>query len=88
MIEKSIEVFIKNGLHARPAGELVKMLKQYDCDVFLIKGEKKINLKSIIQIMSTSIRENDVIRVQVNGKDEAEAARKLEKFFRNGKIDR
>lgn len=82
MIQKKIEVRIKNGLHARPAGELVKLLKPYTSEVNLIKDGHKFNMKSIIHIMSTSIKENDTIQLEVDGEDQMEVISKLEVFFR------
>jgi phosphotransferase system HPr (HPr) family protein len=82
MIQKQIEVRIKNGLHARPAGELVKLLKPFKSNVNLIKGGKKFNMKSIIHIMSTSIKERDIVHFEVDGEDENEVISKLETFFR------
>lgn len=81
MIQKRVQVNIENGLHARPAGELVKMLKDYQSDVHLVKEGKRYNLRSIIHIMTTSIREKDVILLEIEGLDEGEVLRELETFF-------
>jgi phosphotransferase system HPr (HPr) family protein len=81
MIQKQVQVNIDNGLHARPAGELVKMLKNFQSEVHLVKEGKKFNLRSIIHIMTTSIRERDVILLEINGEDETEVLANLEAFF-------
>lgn len=81
MIQKQIEVRIENGLHARPAGELVKLLKPYKSTVHLVKDGKRFNMKSIIHIMSTSVKEGDLLHLEVDGEDEDEVAAKLASFF-------
>ncbi|WP_143286938.1 HPr family phosphocarrier protein [Caenibacillus caldisaponilyticus] len=81
MIKKTVEVKIENGLHARPAGELVKRLKDFKSDVYFLNGQNKVNLKSILQIMATSVRENDVIEIIAEGADESEALACVENFL-------
>lgn len=81
MIKKTVEVKIENGLHARPAGELVKRLKDFKSDVYFLNGQNKVNLKSILQIMATSVRENDVIEIIAEGADESEALACVESFL-------
>jgi phosphotransferase system HPr (HPr) family protein len=81
LIKKTVEVKIENGLHARPAGELVKRLKDFKSDVYFLNGQNKVNLKSILQIMATSVRENDVIEIIAEGADESEALACVESFL-------
>jgi phosphocarrier protein HPr len=81
MIIKTYKVIFTNGLHARPAAELVRLLKPFNSDVYLLKDEKRFNLKSIIHIMSTSIKEGDAIQVEITGEDEANVEGKLDVFF-------
>ncbi|WP_025948778.1 HPr family phosphocarrier protein [Geobacillus thermocatenulatus] len=81
MIKKTVEVKIENGLHARPAGELVKRLKDFKSDVYFLNGQNKVNLKSILQIMATSVRENDVIEIIAEGADESDALACVESFL-------
>ena len=81
MIKKTVEVMIENGLHARAAGELVKRLKDFKSDVYFLNGQNKVHLKSIMQIMATSVRENDVIEVIADGADESEALACVESFL-------
>ncbi|MGY3715921.1 HPr family phosphocarrier protein [Sutcliffiella cohnii] len=81
MIEKDIVVRLKEGVHARPAATLVKGLSQFQSDVtFLVKG-KNINAKSILGLMSVAIRENEEIKVKVNGTDEMETFQYIENYL-------
>lgn len=83
MIQKTVEVNIENGLHARPAGELVKSLKPYNSDVYLLRNGKEINLKSIIQLMSTAIKEDEKIDIVIDGDDEQKVLHVINRFFNN-----
>lgn len=70
-----------NGIHARPAGILVKAAAGYSSDVTIAKGEKSASAKKLFAIMSLGVKKNDTVTVTVNGADEDNAAAELEKFF-------
>lgn len=81
MIEKDITITLKNGLHARPASELVKKLNDFSSSVDFYKGNKKFNAKSILGLMSAALREGQTIKIIVDGKDEEETLRWLTSFL-------
>lgn len=76
---KKEKVIIKNetGLHARPASELAKLASKFKCDVNIIIGEKKINAKSILGIMSAGVKANTEIEIECVGEDEEQAMKEL-----------
>lgn len=76
-------VILKNetGLHARPASELAKIATKYQCAVNLYIGDKKINAKSILNIMATGIKGNTEIEIECDGEDEEEAVNEIVKAF-------
>lgn len=71
------------GIHARPAGLLVKAATGFISDVKLIKEEKEVDAKKIFAIMGMGVKKDDTIRVQVTGEDEEQAVAMLEGFFRD-----
>jgi phosphotransferase system HPr (HPr) family protein len=81
MIEKNITITIKNGLHARPASELVKKLSGFSSSVEFDIGGKRYNAKSILGLMSAAFREGQTIKVIVDGEDEEESLRWLTSFL-------
>jgi phosphotransferase system HPr (HPr) family protein len=85
MIEKEITVTIENGLHARPAADFVKRVNQYKSKVELVIGEKRINAKSILNLMSVAINEGQTIKVITDGEDEKEALTFIDSFLQSGK---
>lgn len=80
---QSIEVTVpfKEGLHARPATDLVKICMGIKSDVIIIKDEKHVNPKSILGIMSLGASFGTALTIQVEGTDEVEAIEKLKVYF-------
>ncbi|MDD2534477.1 MAG: HPr family phosphocarrier protein [Eubacteriales bacterium] len=81
MLSIAVTVPFKEGLHARPATELVKICMGIKSDITLIHDEKLVNPKSILGIMSLGAGYGVSLTVQVAGVDEAEAIGKLQAFF-------
>lgn len=72
----------KAGVHARPAGMVVKEAQKFDSSV-TVKSEKgSADAKKLMQLMSLGIRCGDEITVEADGADEAEAASAVEKVFK------
>ena len=70
-----------NGLHARPAGLLVKEAQKFSSTVTLTRGEKSADLKRLFAVMGLGVKCGETVKVAVEGPDETEAAKTLEKFF-------
>lgn len=71
----------ETGIHARPAGMLVKAAKSFKSEILIKKGEKAVNAARLIQLMGLGIKCGDTVTVSVSGEDEAEAAEALQKLF-------
>lgn len=69
------------GIHARPAGELVKLCSGFQSQITIKKDEKSADAKRIFGIMSLAAKQGETIVIQVTGEDEDEAARAIEKFL-------
>lgn len=69
------------GLHARPAGVIVNVAKQFSSDILIRKlsaeGAKEADAKRLISLMSLGARRGETITFYINGPDEAAAAEKL-----------
>ena len=71
------------GIHARPAGILVKEVKNYkDSTITLAKGEKSVNLLKLMALMQMGIKQGDKVTVSVEGGDEEAVCAKIEEFFK------
>ena len=71
------------GIHARPAGILVKEVKNYkDSTITLTKGEKSVNLLKLMALMQMGIKQGDKVTVTVEGGDEEAVCAAIENFFK------
>ena len=70
------------GIHARPAGMLVKEAAGYQSAVTIAKGEKSADAKRIFGVMGLGVKTGEEITVTVEGADEDTAAAELETFFK------
>lgn len=77
------KVTIPQGIHARPASLLVKEINKFKCKSVIKKGEKTVNAKEILAIMSLGIKQGDTITITFYGEDEEEALKAVEKFLKN-----
>ncbi|MBS5144378.1 MAG: HPr family phosphocarrier protein [Butyricicoccus pullicaecorum] len=69
------------GIHARPAGQLVKVVKEFSSKVMLEKAGKAVDATRLMSLMGLGVKQGDSVRVTVEGADEADACAALEKFF-------
>lgn len=81
MITFNYTVKDKDGIHARPAGSLAKLAKQYKSEILIQHGTKKANAAKLIMLMGLGIKCGDTVFVTISGDDEAEAAKALKDFF-------
>lgn len=71
-----------SGIHARPAGVLVKAIKPFASTCTITKGEKTVDLRKLMQLMGMGIKCGDTVTIKVEGTDEDVAAAAIEKFFK------
>lgn len=69
------------GIHARPAGLLVKEIKKHKSEVTVTKGGRSVNAERLIALMGLAVKGGDEIKVQIKGADEADAAASIRSFF-------
>ena len=81
MVEREIIIKNKTGLHARPAAILVQKANEYHSDIFLEKGDDKINANCIMGVMMLAAAEGSTIKVIASGIDEQEAVEKIAKLL-------
>lgn len=83
MISKKIVLENETGLHARPATELAKIAMKYPCQVTMSLGDKKINVKSPLMIMSAGIKTKTELEIICDGEKEEEALNEIIEAFNN-----
>jgi phosphocarrier protein HPr len=78
MVEKQYKVIDKTGIHARPATILVQAAGKFDSEIHLEYNNKKVNLKSIMGVMSLGVPQGAEIKIIADGSDEQEALQSIE----------
>ncbi|PLS16481.1 phosphocarrier protein HPr [Bacillus sp. M6-12] len=82
MVEKTFKVTAETGIHARPATLLVQSAGKFDSDINLEYKGKKVNLKSIMGVMSLGIGQGSDITITADGSDEQDALNTLEETLK------
>ncbi len=84
MVSQKIVIVNKSGIHARPAGELVKVTKSCNSDTLMLVGTKVVNLKSILNIMAAAVRQGTEVTIQCDGEGEEEDLKKIVDAINSG----
>lgn len=69
------------GIHARPAGELVKAAKEFTCDIKMEKDGKANDCKKIFGIMGLAVKAGQEVTMTFDGEDEEAACEAISKFM-------
>ncbi|CAI8910400.1 MULTISPECIES: HPr family phosphocarrier protein [Brevibacillus] len=77
MVQQQVVVQLKTGLQARPAAFFVQEANRFASEVFVEKGTKKVNAKSIMGIMSLAISSGTEITILAEGPDASQAVTSL-----------
>ncbi|HJD39385.1 MAG TPA: HPr family phosphocarrier protein [Candidatus Blautia stercoripullorum] len=80
---KNFEYTIKDelGIHARPAGMLVKEAKKYQSKITITKEGKSAEASKLMAVMSLGVKCGQTVQIAVEGPDEEEAAAGIQAFF-------
>lgn len=69
------------GLHARPAGLLVKEAKKFQSSILIHKGEKQAQATQLMKLLQMNIKKGDCMTITVEGEDEETAVIQLQHFM-------
>ena len=70
------------GIHARPAGLLVKKAKEFTSTITISKDDKSAKATALMKLMGMGIKKGAEVTVQVEGDDEEAAAAAIEAFLK------
>ena len=73
MAERSAQIVNKQGIHARPAAEIVKTASRFKSSIVIIREDLEVNAKSIMGVMMLAAEHGSFITIRSEG-DDAEAA--------------
>lgn len=81
MIKKPITIQISNGLEARPVAMLVQVASQYESRIQVESGDKHVNAKSIMGMMTLGLNVGESVTICAEGTDEEAAIEGIEKYL-------
>jgi phosphocarrier protein HPr len=73
MPERTVQIVNKNGLHARPAAEIVKLAAKFESEITLVKDDLDVNGKSIMGVMMLAAECGSDITLRAEGPDAEQA---------------
>ena len=76
-VEQTVQIRNKNGLHARPAAEMVKAAAKFKCDITISREDIEVNGKSIMGVMMLAAECGSTIMLRASGPDAQDAVAAL-----------
>jgi len=73
MIQTQTTISNKLGLHARASAKLTKLASSFPCDVWLTRGERRVNAKSIMGVMMLAAAQGTTLELETDGEQAQEA---------------
>ena len=73
MVQQSITISNKLGLHARASAKLTQTAARYESDVWISKGSRRVNAKSIMGVMMLAAGKGSEVVLEASGHDEEQA---------------
>lgn len=84
MIERTLRIDNRLGLHARAAAQLVHAASRFDCQVLIVNGDEEVNAKSILGLLALGLGPGSRVTVRCDGNKEDAAMEALEVLFTSG----
>jgi len=81
MTTETITICNRAGIHARPAALLVQATKDFSCNIYIEKGNNRINAKSIMGIITLGAAYGTELKIIADGEGEEEAVKTLVRLF-------
>ena len=83
MITKKLMILNKLGLHARAAAKVVSTANKFESTIIITKDGKNADARSIMKLLMLSASQGSRINVEVDGTDQKDAMKSIEKLFNN-----
>ena len=77
MPERSVRIMNRNGVHARPAAEIVKLAARFKSDITLTREDLEVNGKSIMGVMMLAAEFGSTVKLRAEGPDADAAVEQL-----------
>lgn len=84
MIQRDVTIVNQGGLHARPATFFIQKANTYKSSIWVVKGDRRVNAKSLLGVLSVGIAEGMSVTLVADGEDEERALDGLENLIKSG----
>jgi len=84
LVERTVRVVNKLGLHARPAAEFVKVASRFQSEIWVGRDDMRVNAKSVLGVMTLAAERGTELFLRADGDDAEAAVSALEALVRNG----
>ena len=84
MISREVTITNSIGLHARPATFFIQKANGYKSSIWLERGDRKVNAKSLLGVLSMGIAQGMTVSLLADGIDEVEALDALQRLVEGG----
>lgn len=84
MISREVKVVNEIGLHARPATLFIQEANKYKSSIWVIKGDRQVNAKSLLGVLSLAVTKGMEIVIKADGEDELAAVDDLKALIESG----
>ena len=81
MVKKLVKINLSTGLEARPVAQLVQLANRYECEIYMEVGDRRVNAKSIMGMMTLGLDTGEEIAVTAEGEGEEEAIQSVETYL-------
>lgn len=83
MPEITLEIMNKVGLHARPAALFVQESKKFESEIHAVNGDRRVNAKSILEVLTLGAHKGTIIQIQAEGPDADDALKAISELHAN-----
>ena len=81
MIKKPVTINLSTGLETRPVAQLVQVASQFNSEIYVEIGKKRVNAKSIMGMMTLGLVQGQKLEISVDGEDEEAAMQEMENYL-------
>lgn len=73
MLQRTVEIVNKLGMHARASAKLTQLAAQFKADIWMTRKDRRVNAKSIMGVMMLAASKGTSVGIEIDGEDETEA---------------
>lgn len=73
MLQRTVEIVNKLGMHARASAKLTQVAAQFKSDIWMTRKERRVNAKSIMGVMMLAASKGSSVGIEIDGEDETQA---------------